>query len=467
MKLNRDAEDARIDRTVRLAGGYGMNPAVQSPEEQLRRSVLTCLLWEDAYYKSGSEIAKTIKELAKQVSPEFLAQLIIEARTKQKLRHVPLYLTVLMSEMGGDYRQLVSKTLYNVINRADELAETLAIYWKDGRKPLGKQIKTGLANAFSKFNEYQFAKYNRDSQIKLRDVMFLVHPKPSNEAETELFKKIADDTLAVPDTWEVALSTGKDKKETFERLILEHKLGALAFLRNLRAMENAGVSREIIKHGFETINPKWLLPINYYSAYKASPRWVAEIEKLMLAGYSNAQKLPGKTILVIDVSGSMGSPISNKSSLTREEVASAMAMMVREVCEDVQIYITAGNDLTEVHSTALIPAHRGFGLIDAIKDRERFVGGGGIFTRQCLEYIKRQENTADRIIIFSDSQDCDTHSKKLPEPFGKTNYIVDVSSYEHGVNYKGVWTAEISGWSEYFIPYIFALEGYQVLVDEN
>lgn len=467
MKTNREAEDTRIDKSVRLAGGFGMNPAVQTPEAKLRRSVLTCLLWEDAYYKSGSEIAKTIKELAKQVSPEFLSQLAIEARTIQKLRHVPLYLTVLMSELGGKYREQVSETLYQIINRADELAETLAIYWKDGKKPIGKQIKLGLANSFTKFNEYNFAKYNRDSMIKLRDVMFLVHPKPYNGTERDLFKKIADDTLEIPDTWEVALSAGKNKKETWERLISERKLGALAFLRNLRNMEDVGVSRDIIKKGFETINPKWLLPINYYSAYKASPRWEAEIEKLMLSGYNKSQKLPGKTILVIDVSGSMRNPISNQSLLKRSEVASAMAMMVREVCEDVQIYVTAGNDFRRVHATALVPPHRGFGLIDAIKNKEDSVGGGGIFTRQCLEYIKEKEHTADRIIIFSDSQDCDFGSKKLPEPFGKTNYIVDVSSYEHGVNYKGVWTAEISGWSEYFIPYIFALEGFQVALEDE
>ncbi len=467
MKTNRKAEDTRVEKEVRLAGGSGMNAAVQSPEAKLRRSVLTCLLWEDAYYKTGSEIAKTIKELARQVSPEFLSQLAIEARTIQKLRHVPLYLTVLMSELGGEYREQVSYTLYQILNRADELTETLAIYWKDGKKPIGKQIKLGLANGFSKFNEYQFAKYNRDSQVKLRDVMFLTHPTPRNKDEVDLFKKIADDTLEIPDTWEVALSTGKDKKATFERLISERKLGALAFLRNLRNMEEANVDRDIIKRGFETINPKWLLPINYYSAYKASPRWMAEIEKLMLAGYSKAQKLPGKTILVVDVSGSMGSQISNKSTFSRMEVASAMAMMAREVCEDVQIYATAGNDLRRVHSTALVPAYRGFALVDVINQKRNSLGGGGIFTRQCLEYIKGIERTADRIIIFSDSQDCDFGSKRLPEPFGKTNYIVDVSSYEHGVNYKGIWTAEISGWSEYFIPYIFALEGFQVAVEEE
>jgi hypothetical protein len=65
----------------------------------------------------------------------------------------------------------------------------------------------------------------------------------------------------------------------------------------------------------------------------------------------------------------------------------------------------------------------------------------------------------DRIIIFSDSQDCDLPDRRLPKPFGQVNYLVDVSAHQHGINYQGVWTAEISGWSEHFLTYIAALEG--------
>ena len=471
MKINTKASlvtDYRMDSGARLAGGYGTMAAKQGAEGLLRRNVMTCLLWEDAFYQTGSSIARSIKELIPQVAPKIVRDIAIEARMVQKLRHVPLYLAVLMSEQGGEYRKLVSGLLPVIINRADELAEILAIYWKNGRKPIGKQLKLGLANSFLKFDEYRLAKYNRDNVVKLRDVMFMVHPHPLGEEQEALFKRLAEDTLKTPDTWEVSLSAGADKKATFERLISEGKLGALAFLRNLRKMEEVGVDREIIKNGFATINPRWLLPINYLMAYKASPRWMTEIENLMFRGYNTSPKLKGKTIIVIDVSGSMEGRISNKSDSNRIEVATAMAMMAREVCEDAVIYATAGNDWSHVHSTQIVPAHRGFAIIDAIQKAKHSLGGGGIFTRQCLEYIKQEERgIADRIIIFSDSQDCDVATKRVPSPFGKTNYIVDVSSHTHGVNYDGIWTAEIAGWSEYFIPFIFAMEGQQVAVDEE
>lgn len=471
MKTNlkaREIADRRMDENARLAGGMGAMSAKQNAEALLRRSVMTCLLWEDAYYEKGSTIAKQIKDLIPLVDPKTVRDIAIEARMIQKLRHVPLYLAVLMSELGGEYRKQVASVLTAVINRADELSETLAIYWKDGRKPIGKQLKKGLAQSFLKFDEYRLAKYNRDNVIKLRDVMFMVHPKPETKEQEILFKKLVDNSLEVPDTWEVALSAGKNKKETFERLILENKLGALAFLRNLRNMEDAKVDRDIIKKGFEIINPRWLLPINYLMAYKASPRWSQEIESLMLKGYATSPKLKGKTIIVVDVSGSMGGSISDRSGSSRLDVATAMAIMAREVCEEVVIYATAGHDPLYTHKTKLLPAYRGFALIDLIKKARNELGGGGIFTRQCLEYINEQERgKADRIIIFSDSQDCDYHNKRVPQPFGKTNYIVDVSSHAHGVNYDGIWTAEISGWSEYFIPYIFAMEGMQVAVEEE
>ena len=52
------------------------------------------------------------------------------------------------------HRALVSETLARIIQRADELAEFVAIYWKDGRVPLSGQVKKGLATAFPKFDEY-------------------------------------------------------------------------------------------------------------------------------------------------------------------------------------------------------------------------------------------------------------------------------------------------------------------------
>src|SRR5580692_5652858 len=103
-----------------------------SAELQLRRSVLACLLWEGQFYEDGLEIAGRIQALVPKVKPEAVASLAVEARTAMKLRHAPLLLVREMARQR-EHRALVSQTLAQVVQRADELAEFLAIYWKDGK----------------------------------------------------------------------------------------------------------------------------------------------------------------------------------------------------------------------------------------------------------------------------------------------------------------------------------------------
>jgi len=459
------------DPNVRLAGGTGAKAAVQKEEALLRRAVMACLLWEDLAYESGMDNADNIARLIPLVEPSKVFNIALEARTIQKLRHVPLFIASEMLKYPK-HKLLVGDLLPLIITRADQITDMLAIYWKNGRCKLASQLKKGLAASFFNFDEYQFAKYDRDAAIKLRDVMFLVRPNPyvipdhsgvrlsTFEFKAQLFKKIADRTLDTPDTWEVALSTGKDKKETWERLIKEDKLGSLAFLRNLRNMKAVDVNSSVIRKGLKNSKSQMLLPLNFLQAAQYAPEYKTDINDMMLRVYKDLPKIPGKSIFVVDLSGSMSSHISMKSNFSRYHVAAALAMLAVEQCEEIELWVTAGNDYRKIHQTKQIKhPSRGFDLIDQILKEVNGLGGGGIFTRQCLEYIEKNTNSVpDRIMIFSDSQDCDT-ANKTPKPFGKNNYICDVSSHEHGINYKGVFSAEVSGWSENFLTFIAAFEG--------
>jgi hypothetical protein len=124
-----------------------------SPEAQLRRSVMSCMLWEGEFYESGVSISERIKSLIPQVDPRAVADIAIEARSKMNLRHVPLLIVRAMA-MLPKHRALVAETLASVIQRPDELSEFVSIYWKDKRQPLSAQVKKGLAKAFTKFNAY-------------------------------------------------------------------------------------------------------------------------------------------------------------------------------------------------------------------------------------------------------------------------------------------------------------------------
>lgn len=467
-KLNPSLKPAPKVLDERLAGGSGALAARESNVQYLRRAVMANLLWEDIAYMDGAKVADEIKRLIPLCPAEEVYNIALEARLMQKLRHTPLFIAAEMCKYP-EHKLFVKDLLPRIITRADMLTDFLAIYWKGGKKPLANQAKKGLALAFHNFNEYKLAKYDRDSAIKLRDIMFLVHPKARNQYEQSLFEKVADRTLTPPETWEVMLSAGKNKKSTWTTLINDKKIGGLAMLRNIANMQRANVDRRVIQDGLKNIKSSMLLPLDFIKANRMNPEFSRDIEDAMIESYKNLPKLPGKTLFIVDVSGSMSVSLSNKSGFSRYDAACAMAMLAVNQCEDYEIVTTAGNDYAKTGSHEHIKyPQRGFGIYQQIKDTNKRIGGGGIFTRQCLEWCKTNVgNKFDRIIVFSDSQDCDFPNKRIPEPYGKYNYICDVSANTKGINYKGKWTAEISGFSEHFLTYIAAFEGIENKFEEQ
>ena len=424
------------------------------PIEQLRRSVASCLLWEDEFYEDGQAIADRIFKTALEVSPADLAALAIEAREQFNLRHGPLLLLhALVQTAKGT--PLAGDTIARVIQRADELTEFLAIYWRDGKKPLAKQVKRGLGVAFGKFDEYRLAKYDRDGAIKLRDVLFLIHAKPKDEAQADLWKRLVENKLFIPDTWETELSAGKDKRETFERLIREGKLGYLALLRNLRNMEQAGCDAALVRDAIiaRKGGANRVLPFRYTAAARAAPQFEPAIDQALSEAISEMPALPGLTAVMVDVSGSMyQAKLSAKSDLLRVDAAATLASIIHG---NIRLFAFADN-VTE------LPPRRGMAGVDAIRRVPQ--GGTRLFdavaaVNQAVKY--------DRIIVITDEQATGPgvnfgntnwnrihgHLSSLPAPNpGAKGYMINVASAKNGVGY-GPWT-HIDGFSESVLRFI-------------
>lgn len=439
MKLNRTV------KTTPVKTHEGGTAVRQKPLLELTRAVSTCLLWENTFYESGNDIAKRIAELCEKVTATELQQLAIKARNDLKLRHVPLFLCRQMAKLHrGD--SIVSDTITQVVQRPDEMGELLSIYWKDS--PRGKtikipaQIKKGLAKVFPKFTEYQLSKWDRDTEVKLRDVMFITHPKPLSEEQAELFKKIASRELESADTWEVSLSKGADKRETFERLIREDKLGYMATLMNVRNFEQSNVDRTLVEQYLlkGAVKSK-ALPFRFVSAAKAAPSYAQALSDAMVKAIDKSKPLSGTTLLVIDISGSMDATISAKSQLTRWEAAAALGVLLREICESCRVF-TFSQELKEIANL------RGLGLIDAVNKSQEH---GGTWLAQSLTKLKRNIPQADRIIVITDEQahDGNVQSKGWVEHA----YLVNVAPYKPGLDISGGWT-RINGWSERIVDWM-------------
>lgn len=453
-----------------------------NPELQLRRSVLACLLWERGFYESGETIAHRVEELVPQVDPDRVASLAVEARERMKIRHAPLLLVREMARHGtskgwreAKHKYQVADTLARIIQRADELAEFVSIYWRNGKQPLSAQVKKGLARAFPKFDAYQLAKWDRKgAEVRLRDVLFLCHAKPRDKYQEETWRKLAEGQLEPPDTWEVALSSGSgDKKYEWERLLADGKLGAMAVLRNLRNFDRAGVDESLVKGALDGMRADRVLPFRFIAAARFAPHLEPQLEAAMMRGLGSKEGLGGTTVVLVDVSGSMSHPISAKSDMTRMDAACGLAMVLRELGEDVRVYsFSLGLEP--------IPNRRGFALRDAIVSSQDhmgtllgtairaiyadkgsevrtsvrtgfgpFGGGGGTrdfsFTGQGLD--------PDRLVVFTDEQSHDP----VPDPMGTgKGYMINVASARNGVGY-GAWH-HVDGWSEAILDYIKEFE---------
>lgn len=432
MRLNTAARHA-----VKTHGGAPAFPHM-TPLQALRRSVLACLLWEDSFYESGQDIADRIAALASEVDANDLAAHAIEARSSFNLRHAPLLLLAELAKRGGP---IVSKTIEVTIQRPDELAEFLAVYWRSGKRPLAKQVKKGLGAAFRKFDAYQLAKYNRDGAIKLRDVLFMVHAKPADEAQAAVWKQLVDGALLPPDTWEVALSGGADKRASFERLITEGNLGYLALLRNLRGMLNAGVDVGLVRDAIlARKGARRVLPFRYVAAARACPQMEPYLDQALSEAISDMPILGGVTAVLVDVSGSMKNRLSARSDLTRMDAACALASIVHG-----QIRMFSFSQ-----GVVEVAPRRGMAGVDALINSQRH---GGTDLAGAVAAVNVQV-PHDRLIVITDEQS--TSGYRTPDPVCPRAYMINVASYQNGVGY-GAWT-HIDGFSERVLRFISELE---------
>ena len=436
----------KLGHLVTVRTHEGAPAAVLTAEQALRRSVLSCMLWEDEFYEDGVEIASRIRELVPRVAAAQVAALAVEARERMKLRHAPL---LLVREMArhATHRGMVAETLSRVIQRADELAEFVAIYWAGGKQPLAAQVKQGLASAFVKFDEYALAKYDRAGVVRLRDVLFLSHARPVDEAQAAVWKRLAENQLATPDTWEVALSaTGSDgegKRVAWERLLAERKLGALALLRNLRNMHEARVGEELVLSALAAMKTDRVLPFRFLAAARTAPQWEQALESAMFRALEGkAGRLAGHTVLMVDVSGSMEAPISHRSEMRRTDAAYGLAILLREIAEKVTIYTFSDH-------TKLVASRRGMALRDALEHSQPH---SGTYLGKAIEHAGRDcQNGYDRMVVITDEQSHD----HVPEPRSR-GYVINVASNRNGVGY-GAWT-HVDGWSEAVVEFIVELE---------
>jgi len=485
----------KMSKAKQTVNYEGEKAFVLTPQLELYTAVATAGLSDQFYEKAVDKIDRLRKLIAVN-DKEFVAKLAVYVREKMYLRSVPLVMTVELAKQASG-ESIVSKLANRVVQRADEIAELLAYYAlanerKDVKKlnKLSKQLQKGLAEAFNKFDEYQFAKYNRDAAVKLKDALFLVHPKAKDEAQQMLFDKIVKDELAVPYTWEVELSAlGQQKFDTkelkqeavrtkWEELIFSNKLGYMATLRNLRNILEAEVSKEALNKVCEylgdakAVAKSKQLPFRFLAAYRElkqlnNGRVGNVLDALEQAVLQSAANIAGydentKVVIAADVSGSMQTAISAKSKIMNYDIGLMLAMLLQSRCENVVTGMFG--DKWKMIS---VPKKNILSNVQEFYRREGEVGystNGYLVIRDLLQRNK----VVDKIMLFTDCQLWNSQGNeniaglwkqyKKIAPNAKL-YLFDLAGHGNtplNVQRDGVFL--IAGWSDKIFDVLKAIE---------
>lgn len=471
-------------KTNKTLNNEGAIAYQMSDKEKLVTQVLTSLFNEKKFYGDNSQdILNTARSVIKS-DAGFVANLCVFARNEMHLRTIS---HVLVSELAKstEGKEFVRKALNKIIERPDDMTEVLSYYTNTYSKPVPNSIKKGLADSFGRFDEYQLAKYNRDNAVKLKDILCLVHPKARDEIQNNLWRRLLEDNLKTPVTWETELSSKGNTKEVWESLIDGNKLGYMAMMRNLRNIIKSGASNLNKVYEYLTDENRILknkqLPFRYYNAFKTlknegigTSKIYDALEIAIKTSTRNINRLRGKTLISADVSGSMNSQISAKSELTCAEIAVLMLSIANHICEET-ITTTFDNNL---YACNLSTQNGIIANANSVK-----VNGGGTDITLPIRYLIDEKVFVDRIILLSDNEINRGYSYSIGYGGPKTCQTL-VEEYKrkinpdvwvHAIDMQGYGTQQfagrniniIAGWNEKVLDFIYTAEkGADTLINE-
>lgn len=459
-----------------LAGGLSHG---QSRELEMVSILLTSFV-KDQFYRNSNDSIDRLKQILKEVDPLFAAKAAIFARDQFGMRSIT---HVLASELASSLSgKEWAKNFYDkIVVRLDDMTEILSYYVNNNTNKVNPKfpntMKKGFAQAFERYNGYHIAKYRGENkQIKLVDVVNLVHPRPT-DGNRDALSKLVNGTLRNTDTWESKLSqAGQDaenevdldqlKSEAWGDLISNKKIGYFAALRNLRNVLNQ--APEFIDQlcGILTdekmILSSRVLPFRFKTAHdeiislpntKESRKIMMSIDRALEISVQNVPKFEGETLVVIDVSKSMRGKASDIASLFGSVLAKA------NLC-DVMIFDSIARYVSYNPSDSVL----------TIKNSFNFAGGATNFK----DIFNVANKRYDRFIILSDMQGFVGHNtpklelESYKKRFGCDPYIYSWDLAGYGtLQFPEKRVFALAGFSEKVLKIMNFLErGDQTLISE-
>lgn len=453
---------------------------------------LTTMLGEPKYYGDNTdELIDLAEGMCESGDGEFVAKLAVWARTKGNLRSVSHALIAVVA-YGCSGERFVRPAARSIAStRGDDGTEMLATYkaMYGDRVRWPHAIQRGIRDALEVERPYAVAKYqSKDREYKLRDSLRVTHPNAVRDDTTAAMGECVDGTLRMPKGWETELSERGNTKEVWDELIQESRLGLFAQVRNLRNMIRAGADIGPVLETLESeeaIRKSKMLPFRFHSAYQelgraglATTRVTRALDAAMRNACANVDRLPGRTAVLIDTSGSMGSAASSRSISTCRDIAATLGAMATHVSDDT---IVIGFDW----EARVIPMTGVSVMTDMAMVPD---AGGGTNMGAAFDLLSETGFDADRVILLSDNE-CnadggsgrwfgryyESGKKAIQHRLERYRKKVGHDVWCHAIDLMGYGTAQfigpktqlLAGWSESVLRFVSMAEsGLGTLADE-
>lgn len=399
----------------------------KEPLQMLYELAVGTLFGKSTFYRSSDTLVQNLRTNVRKAvemdALDFVANLAIHARGEMSIRTIPIVLVVefakALREQGKTYPHM-RHLVRDVIQRADQINDLYA-YSLDvfgDKKNIPMAIKRGVGDAFNKFGAYAFAKYNRDGAVKFRDVLRIVHPVAKDIKQGEIFKKLMEDTLEAPYTWEVELSKNgqlaaaekKSSKDLWTELVTSGKVGYMALLRNMRNIVQAGVDTKIVQQYVADVisDPKRVaeskqLTFDFVEAYNIikplDTKLATATSKAIDASVSYLPQLGERIWIIIDYSGSMGGDTSE--AISTSTLLAAALLKAGEKADNLAVTMF-GSEATTLHAVDTNNSVLGIQK-DLLSHRKGRISGSTDFHAALKERTKLGF-TPDTIIVFTDGE---------------------------------------------------------------
>ena len=449
--------------TVNLQG-YA---AYALPDELRLVSMLNTLKLQSQFYKSDNDQMKELRDLIEKIGlrdPKFVAQAIVYSRCLgEGMRSINHLAAALVAPFisGQEYAKRFFGAFDKkgkkggTIFRMDDMSEIKDAWFALGQKGLPASMRKGFASVLENADTYQLAKYKNT----VIDISNLVHPNSKlSKAEVEVefegqkVKMKALDAImkgiaVAADTWETtqseagqivakAVREGKlDKQEAekvlaeakadnWEGLLKDGKLGVLAALRNIRNMMK-NPRQEMIEAWCKLITDPakvrqaLILPIHFDLAYDVvdnefgQNKYANKVRQALQDGYiaalpNLAAAFPGKTLIVVDNSGSMGGfPVSDGKTAVhynygyskRTQTAGYKAGLIAAT-----FAAATGGDIIQFGGSAHWFQYDKNENVFSLAKKVCTASDGWTNPHAAFELITRERKAYDRIIFISDNE---------------------------------------------------------------